>query len=249
MPPPDVAEERIEDACRAYFEGALVRRSLSRAQIESQSLAELEQSLVHVDEAIEHHEEFGTLSIKVSSAPDDELPQEQGDLAIGILPLLLETKGEILRRICVVRPQARLTDLKATVERSMDDSTLRQEFIGAINSMSAQVAADTRTLQLQVAQTERQRVVALSDIEMAERKVAVQERRNKMLKLWFERESLASIIGAFLLLVLGLALITAMFVGTPTSEVVTSSFLLILGYFFGQATQAQKENTRKRQQV
>ena len=64
-----------------------------------------------------------------------------------------------------------------------------------------------------------------------------------MRKAWFERESVASIVGAFLLLALGISLIVAMFIGTSPTEVVTSAFLLILGYFFGQT--AARARTRR----
>jgi uncharacterized membrane protein len=67
----------------------------------------------------------------------------------------------------------------------------------------------------------------------------IDERRSAIRRSWIERESIASIVGAFLLLTLGLTLVVAMFTGTAPTEVVTSGFLLILGYFFGQATSRQ----------
>jgi hypothetical protein len=39
----------------------------------------------------------------------------------------------------------------------------------------------------------------------------------------------------------------AMFVGTEPTEVVTSAFLLILGYFFGQATGRRRSDSNKAQ--
>jgi len=47
-------------------------------------------------------------------------------------------------------------------------------------------------------------------------------------------KKLAAVIGGLLLVVLTFAEITAMFGNIPTTEIVNSSFLLILGYFFGQ---------------
>ncbi len=67
-------------------------------------------------------------------------------------------------------------------------------------------------------------------------RVELQERRSEIYRRFLQRESVASIIGAFLLLALGVALIIGMFTETAPTEVVTNAFLLILGYFFGQAT-------------
>jgi len=66
--------------------------------------------------------------------------------------------------------------------------------------------------------------------------VELQERKSAIYRSFLERESVASVVGALLLLGLGAALIVAMFTHTVTTEVVTNSFLLVLGYFFGQAT-------------
>jgi uncharacterized membrane protein len=78
----------------------------------------------------------------------------------------------------------------------------------------------------------------LFDVELKERKSAIY-------RSWLERESVASIVGAFLLLMLGISLVVAMFVGTAATEIVTSSFLLVLGYFFGQATDRQRSERVK----
>ena len=58
--------------------------------------------------------------------------------------------------------------------------------------------------------------------------------RSEVWRSFLERESVATIVGAILLVTLTVTLVTAMFIGTAASDVVSSSFLLILGYFFGQ---------------
>ncbi len=49
-----------------------------------------------------------------------------------------------------------------------------------------------------------------------------------------EREPAAVLVGGVLLVVISIALIVAMFAHTPVPEIVSSGFLLILGFFFGQ---------------
>jgi hypothetical protein len=65
--------------------------------------------------------------------------------------------------------------------------------------------------------------------------VDLQERRTAIRQSWLARESIASIVGAILLLLLAGTLIVAMFTGTTVVDVIANSFLLILGYFFGQS--------------
>ena len=66
--------------------------------------------------------------------------------------------------------------------------------------------------------------------------IELRERRSAIYRSFLERESVASVVGAFLLLALGVTLIIGMFTHVAASEIITSSFLLILGYFFGQAS-------------
>ena len=76
--------------------------------------------------------------------------------------------------------------------------------------------------------------------------VELKERKSAIYRSWLERESVASIIGALLLLSLGTALIISMFTHTIAPEIVTSSFLLILGYFFGQAGSSKRKRGKSR---
>ncbi len=84
----------------------------------------------------------------------------------------------------------------------------------------------------------RERSVRLQ-LEVAERKAAIR-------RSWLERESVASMIGAFLLLALGIALIVARFIGATPPEIVTTAPLLILGYFFGQTTNRKEAGEAQR---
>jgi membrane-bound ClpP family serine protease len=59
------------------------------------------------------------------------------------------------------------------------------------------------------------------------------EQRAKVWQSLLARELVASVVGSILLLVLTLALIVAMFMGIPTTEIIGNAFLVLLGYFFG----------------
>ena len=54
---------------------------------------------------------------------------------------------------------------------------------------------------------------------------------------FFAKESIATYVGALLLIALTVVQVTAMFLGNSyKSEIIDNAFLLILGYFFGQSS-------------
>ena len=65
------------------------------------------------------------------------------------------------------------------------------------------------------------------EMERTERRAAVRQQ-------FLARESVATIVGGFLLLVLSTALIVAMFTATAVPTILSNGFFIILGYFFGQ---------------
>jgi hypothetical protein len=60
-------EARREEVVHQYFEPQLARLGLSVEQIERQDLDELNQSLIKVNEAISHPDNFGTVKLKVTA--------------------------------------------------------------------------------------------------------------------------------------------------------------------------------------
>jgi uncharacterized membrane protein len=68
--------------------------------------------------------------------------------------------------------------------------------------------------------------------------------KSDLRRSWFERESMASIVGALLLMVLGATVVISMSTHTAASQIVTSSFLIVLGYFFGQSGSNHLERRR-----
>lgn len=234
--------QRTLDAVRAYFEPQLEIIGLSVEQIEHQTLDELEVSLSNVNSAIEHPELFGSMSLSFA-VKGGELTSiisspSEAQMSVGALPLLLERKSMILRRIGILRPQAQLNDLEKIVAETVEDEGERESLLKSIGISKEEATAQAHSLQLQTEQTEqeRERVMRLQ--------VEVKERTSAMRRAWFERESVASIVGALLLISLGAAVIISMFTHTAASQIVTSSFLLILGYFFGQAG-SNKQRRRK----
>jgi hypothetical protein len=182
---------RALEAARAFFEPQLESIGLSAEQIEGQTLEELEVSLTNVNVAIQHPESFGLMSVSfaVNAGKLTALivPSEgQGHMSIGALPVLLERKSMILRRIAVLRPQAQLSDLEKIVVNTIEDPQERESLLKSIETSKEVAVVQARSLQLQAEQTDQER----------ERSMRLQfelkERTSALRRSWFERESVAS---------------------------------------------------------
>ena len=158
--------------------------------------------------------------------------EERGQ--IGILPLLLERKRLILARIKELRGKEQVGNLQDLVDRVTDEdvkTALRQqlsELQRAASALDAQ-AKETELAALG-ARDQARRSLKLQDIE-------VMERRWEVWQKFLARESIAALIGAILAIVMGISLVVSMFTGVTASEIVSNGFLVILGYFFGQASE------------
>lgn len=225
---------RIDEFARAYFEPQLSGLGLSIDSIERQNISELDTLLVKVNDAIEHADSFDNLRLKVSASGGVIISASGSDWTLErrMLPFLLERKALIIDRIKMLRPEQQLNELRSDVEDKVHDPIVREELLNIINhrfeeERKAQESLDREQAQVQVAR-----------VEVLEREkrlqIEIRERRWAIYRSFLERESMASVIGALLLVALAAVLIIGMFTHTTTPEIITSAFLLILGYFFGQ---------------
>jgi uncharacterized protein Smg (DUF494 family) len=130
------AGEATLDATRKHFEPYLERIGFSAEQIEHQTLEELEASLSNVNDAIQHPESFGSISLSFQVSQGRLVSvitgPSEAQMSIGALPLLLERKSMILRRIAILRPQAQLSDLKRVVADVVEDPETRDSLLESI---------------------------------------------------------------------------------------------------------------------
>ena len=240
-----VASANLKDqynrTLRQWFDSQLSLIGLSEDQISEQDLAELEVSLEKINDAIENPDSFGKFRVKLGGERGIIISQtDDFHFEMGILPLLLERKGQILERIRALRPEQQLSEIRKDIASGVDDPSERERLIGVIDRRLQEQREsieklDQEKMQVEVAQAEA--------LERQQRlKIEISERRSAIYKSFLERESVASMVGAISLLALGLTLIIAMFTHVTTSDVVANAFLLILGYFFGQATARDRDN-------
>ena len=160
------------------------------------------------------------------------LSSAQAEAQLGILPILLERKKLILDRIRLLGGEEIIEKMTSKAEEQ-DETALKQEMV--------KLSSEMEKLRQQSEETEQKRQVALQSAlaasdEMARRKEEREAFKEKW-EIWrsfLEKESVSTIIGAFLLIIITLAQIIASFTHITTSQILDNGFLVILGYFFGQ---------------
>jgi hypothetical protein len=219
-----------------FFDPQLRRLGLTEDQIKHQDLAELEVSLQKVNDAVDKPDSFGKVRVKFGGEFGAVIVMSASDyhVELGILPLLLERKGQILDRIRALRPEQQLNELREDIASNVDDPQARDHLIKVIDQRFEQQREAREKLDHEQAQVEAERIEAREREQRLQ--IEIRERRSAIYHSFLERESVASVVGALLLLALAATLIIAMFTHVATSVIIANSFLLILGYFFGQAT-------------
>lgn len=221
------AQNRVEE----FFEPQLRKLGLSVDDINHQDLAELQKSLETVNEAIAHPESFATLKLSVTASALF-ITKSDAYLEVGVLPVLLERKRLILRRIAELRGEQKIDNLRDLVGQVADED------LKAVLEKEVAELESTKQYQEQAAEVEKQRDSVLEGIEAQRQTMMLElekfERKSQVWRAFLERESVATIVGGVLLLLLAAVLTVAMFTNVAASAVISNSFLLILGYFFGQ---------------
>jgi len=223
---------RLQEQVEAFFEPQLASLGLSVAAIENQDLDQLRASLERVNDLIANPGQLGTFRIR-STGTLASLTSTESTFEVGVLPLLLVRKRLILDRIAVLGGQAQastLRDLVGEVKGAEIQSRLRKE-IDQLVEQSSEYLQEKRQVEnaerIEEIRMRRRLSEAQFELEQSERRAVIRQR-------FLERESVATIVGGFLLVLLTCMLIVAMFIGTTVPEILSNGFFIILGYFFGQ---------------
>jgi len=232
--------EDSQEITRKFFETNLAPLGLTGEQIRSQTLDELEGSLERVNEAIANANSFGLLRLQMRSTGAIMVVKSSGEASIevGILPLLLARKKLILDRINALKEES-IRQLKALSDEIVDDAS-RSNVENRIKNLEE----ESQKSQLETKVVETAQILEESKVSTeVDSAVAAFERRAKVWLSFLERESVATIVGSFLLVVLTVSIVVAMFIDKTTSEIVKNGFLVLLGYFFGQTVSKATSNS------
>ncbi|EWM18028.1 hypothetical protein [Kutzneria sp. 744] len=215
-------------AGREFFESQLVRLGLTPSQINEQPLDQLRRSLVDINDAIAHPDNFGVLKVRYTPRMSALLGgADSAHVEVGILSVLLERRSLINERIRALELGDEVAGIREKLAEVGSDADVRAELERQLEEKRAAEQAAASAAQ---AATEAQLRAE------AELKLEMQAKKAQIYLSWLQREPVAVLVGGVLLVVLAGVLIVAMFTGVPVAEIVSSAFLLILGYFFGQAS-------------
>jgi len=221
----------IEQA-KQQFADRLEFIGLDSASLKKQDIEQLTESLHQVEDCIAHPEMFKILEVKRG----DRLHRYISHSGINIsfdsifLPILLERKKLILECLESFQVDNKFRDLHASVKQLADDGS-RSKLLAEIDEL-LNLSQNWREQFHQLAEDQQQLR------ENAEKnKLAFLDRRHRIWLSFFKKELVATVVGALLLLLIAVVQVVLIFAKLQPSETLNNSFLLILGYFFGQSVQ------------
>ncbi|WP_331736896.1 hypothetical protein OG426_55600 (plasmid) [Streptomyces canus] len=237
-------QDQIDRLTETMFGLQLNNLGLSRSELREQSLEELEASLDRVNDAMAHPESFGVFHATLSAEAGLIIAKAgpEAHITLGIMPLLLQRKRLILERIKELRPQEQLASVRRDVQENVVDGELKDQVLNLIDDRLAAEKEVSAQLDEEGKALERAAELRAAQMRLD---VELKERRSEIYKSLLERETVAGLIGPVLLFLLALSLVIAMFTHTQITGTVSNSFLLILGYFFGQTTNREAKRSKQ----
>ena len=220
----------LRESAKKFFEPVLNQNNLGTQQIEEQSLEELERSLELINHMIDHPEQFGVFKVKATATAF--VISTDSHFELGILPFLLERKRLILERIAFLRGAQEIERIKDVIKETTD-TDVQTRLVNMVSELQVEFHASLEKLRA----TERERIDAEVDQTVKLQRAAAETFQIKS-KVWLsflQRESMATLIGAVLLILITLTLISFNIFNKEAADILNNAFLVILGYFFGQA--------------
>ena len=226
--------KKLQQEREQLFEKRFKQFGLDEETIFSGSEQDLERVIDQIDELVTLHRR-GMLTDKEILGTRQGLllggiePSTMARAADDFLRALLERKELALERMRELKTNAQVKTLNK-IAGNIPESPEKREIEAGLAGLQEQNAELSQRLEeVGRAREDASRRASIADMERYERKA-------KVWLTFLERESVASIIGAVLLLGLTTTVIVSAFTGTITPELLNNAFLIVIGYFFGQST-------------
>lgn len=218
-------------------EEQLAIRGLSKEKVEAYtSIEELESSLQRLEDL---------KNIVQLKGINDFLKDIDADVIKNNNYYDIKEVGRIATEIFLSRKQlivGCISHLKNQTLKSLIEKLPEKVETQEIKQLVKQLIAQTQTLQKESIDKEKQEAELKILLHKQQIDIDIMERRSKIYLSFLAKESLASIIGFVLLLIIMIAQLIAMFYPNfKTTEVLNNTFLIVLGYFFGQSASELKD--------
>lgn len=226
----DEAHKYYKSITENRFKNQLLRRGLDINNIHEDSLEILKTKDQLATELLNDKSFLMRHSIIFNNINDFEIidsEYDQSRLYFSIRQFLQRIHEYIQERINILEQTDKVESIKVLVG-DLPENEIKQKLKTEIEELEAK----KKELQI-IKEEERERLN--DEIELGKHKAEMFVKKTDVFLKFLDRESVASIVGSLLLLIIGICLIVIMFRHEEPLKIIESAFLLILGYFFGHS--------------
>lgn len=214
--------------------------NISQTDLDKFSIKDLRSELQKIDEFLNdpNDEKVYTYLIKQDFIFEDLINFDLTRISYNTGQYLIEKKREIIDLIREKEEEQKIesiSELIKTIPEKDIQQKIKQE-LKELGEQSNKFKIEDKKLDAEEEKFKSEQ----RQLELQQSKLEIFDKKSQVWLRIFGKESIASILGGFLLLVMSISFIAAMFTGTEVSNIVESAFLLILGYFFGQSVKNDK---------
>jgi hypothetical protein len=206
------------------LESRLVALGLGKDQISTQNLKELRQSLHRVDGWIANPGSFLKLELR-------EIVHSETYFKLNIVPILIERKKLILDYVDELVSERKIKNIRQLVKQVSNKNVSASivkilDELQTKNSLLKREYQKLEDMRLNINYEKQQKFTHISE--------ELTERKNGTRKYLQNRESMTTLMMAILLILITLSIAIAPFVNIQVPDILNNTFLIILGFFFGQ---------------
>lgn len=234
----------LKQDSNALFESRINNLGFSMEEIQLLNLDELQKKLDTISDLIIDKNKLGITGKKnYKRGKDYSIPSDVEPDTVGYgftaYSNLIDKKKEILELIKIKSRSEKISSIGDLIN-NVTDTSLRNKMDKELKELTKQTNEfEEQEKELSVEEKEFEN--SKKQLEISKSKLELLEKKSQIWLTILAKESIASIIGAALLIIMSTCLLIAMFLGINTTEIIESTFLLILGYFFGHAVSKKKE--------
>ncbi len=157
--------------------------------------------------------------------------------SIDTRPYLLARKSQIVAALKseldsdLSEAQSEVAELQSAGDTSTEATEQSENRVEELKLQRAELEH-----QAQLVEAQRRSAELEFELEMTRVKIDRHNAGTQRIRTLVGRDTIAAVVGGILLLIFAPVFVVAMFVGTAVTEIISSAFLVVLGYFFGQAT-------------
>lgn len=216
------------------FNNILLRKGLDVHTVNKDNIEKLREKLKIVIALLEDKEYIKSKTYEFTTKNDFTIKDNSYtsmSIMYSIGHVLLAAKEYIEERINQLEQSTSVLSIKQLVEE-LPENEIKKNLKIEIEELE-----DKKIELLKIKEGDRENLKEL--MELGKHKADIFAKRSDVFLKFLDRESIASMIGSILLLLMGVCLLVMMFIGKEPIKIVESAFLLILGYFFGHSKNKQ----------